>query len=219
MINQSGTHQRRNIVKLLLEFGADPNLADLDGMTPLGWAVDPFVVELLLKHGADPNQRHGHADGRTPLNMVLQNFRGGRSTGIKTRCRIIKMLLDAKADVNICAYNSTKSNLVSALTTRTDYILVEQLFEKRKAELEELGIGVDDGVTLRNVPCSGFRNPIVSVLLRAGAEVCQRELDAAKWTIVRRDIAMAKGYLAYKPVREKYLSRVAEGGMLLLEEL
>jgi ankyrin repeat protein len=56
-------------VKLLLEHGADPNIKNKDGITPLHWAVFKSgvhveVVKLLLEHGADPNIQN--KKGRTP---------------------------------------------------------------------------------------------------------------------------------------------------------
>ncbi|KAH6885199.1 ankyrin repeat-containing domain protein [Thelonectria olida] len=56
-------------VRLLLLFGADPNLADRDGMTPLLASVDRGSLGCavhLLKYGADPNMSIG-PDHETPL--------------------------------------------------------------------------------------------------------------------------------------------------------
>jgi len=47
-----------DVVKLLLEHGADPNVQDDEGETPLhhaaAWRDNVDIVRLLLEHGADP---------------------------------------------------------------------------------------------------------------------------------------------------------------------
>ena len=56
------------VVKLLLEHGANPNIQDADGWTPLHFAVKSChvdVVRVLLDHGADLTIRNN--EGRTPL--------------------------------------------------------------------------------------------------------------------------------------------------------
>lgn len=45
-------------MEILLKAGADPNIRDLDGQTPLHWAAEEGsidTVELLLKRGAERN--------------------------------------------------------------------------------------------------------------------------------------------------------------------
>jgi ankyrin repeat protein len=59
----------REHVQYLLEHGADPNLADVDGMPPLFWAIadggrsDLSIVRLLVGRGANVTRRD--CDGRT----------------------------------------------------------------------------------------------------------------------------------------------------------
>ena len=51
---------RANVVKVLLEHGADPNLADKYGRTALHAAAregDVIMVSELLKHGANPKKK------------------------------------------------------------------------------------------------------------------------------------------------------------------
>ena len=54
----------KNIVKLLLQHGADPNITDINGSSPLHWAAQASfgdIVELLLEQGAEVNeQARGH---------------------------------------------------------------------------------------------------------------------------------------------------------------
>jgi ankyrin repeat protein len=57
-------------VRFLLEHGADPNVQDKDGWTPLHRAVIKChvdVARVLLDYGADPTIRDN--EGRTPLDV------------------------------------------------------------------------------------------------------------------------------------------------------
>lgn len=64
-------HEHPEVVELLLELGADPDLAG-GGLTPLCWAVrfgDSRIVKILLAHGADPLKK---SCGKLP-----RDFEGG----------------------------------------------------------------------------------------------------------------------------------------------
>ena len=79
------------IVKLLLDSGADINKVTNGGFTPLTWAAvkkNDKTVKLLLDSGADPNKVQ--ENGLTPLYIAA--FYGYD--------QIVKLLLDFGADIN-----------------------------------------------------------------------------------------------------------------------
>ena len=61
----------RIVIQLLIKRGANPNLADFRGCTPLRDAAicgNNDLIQLLLDGGADPNKED--EDGRTPLRLA-----------------------------------------------------------------------------------------------------------------------------------------------------
>ena len=56
------------VVRLLLNHGADPNVRDRWGSSPLHSVEDPKIARLLLKKGGDPNVVDDQ--GNTPLHLV-----------------------------------------------------------------------------------------------------------------------------------------------------
>jgi len=72
------------VIKCLIEAGADPNISDKSGVTPLHRAVRTrcaSAVEALLASGSDPRQFNG--SGSTPLHLAVQNTgRGGSGSPV-----------------------------------------------------------------------------------------------------------------------------------------
>jgi len=71
------------LVKVLLDAGADVNAKNIQGMTPLMWAVasdyqNPEIIRMLLARGADPKIKS--RDGQTALDLAK---RLGASAGIE----------------------------------------------------------------------------------------------------------------------------------------
>ncbi|NWX06686.1 ANKR7 protein, partial [Caloenas nicobarica] len=67
-------YQRERCVAMLLEHGADPNLADADGNTALHLAVlspNMTVAWLLLEYNANIDAQN--KEGFTPLNLAVSN--------------------------------------------------------------------------------------------------------------------------------------------------
>ncbi|NXN79638.1 ANR26 protein, partial [Bombycilla garrulus] len=67
-------YEQEKCVAVLLEHGADPNLADADGNTALHLAVlsgNTTVAGLLLEHNANSDAQN--QEGYTPLNIAVSN--------------------------------------------------------------------------------------------------------------------------------------------------
>ncbi|MYF35718.1 MAG: hypothetical protein F4226_02670 [Synechococcus sp. SB0678_bin_12] len=75
------------VVKMLLDAGADPKARDADGRTPLHWAKTPEVVKALLDAGADLEARAEH--GWTLLHWAA---------AFSETPAVVKVLLDAGAN-------------------------------------------------------------------------------------------------------------------------
>jgi ankyrin repeat protein len=94
--------QKRNaeLVGRLLEKGADANLADDNGVTPLygaviGENVDTGIVRMLIEKGANVNVQ-STTRGATPLIYTVVNF----NAPVETKLVAMKLLIENGADPN-----------------------------------------------------------------------------------------------------------------------
>ena len=143
----------RDLLRVLIEKGANVNAPDPDGNIPLCQAVTAEMVRMLVAAGADVNARE--TDGWTPLHAMISRYEpiweGWDPSGESRRAMLenwvgaIEALLAAGADVN--AETSDGETPMS--------ILIDRLCKAGKAEDAE--------------DADGFRR-IREILLKAGAK-------------------------------------------------
>ena len=56
------SYGHKELIQFLISSGANPNLRDFDGDTPLHVCEEPEVADLLLSHGADPAAVNNEGD-------------------------------------------------------------------------------------------------------------------------------------------------------------
>lgn len=114
LLNTAVNYNRIETVKDLLKHGADPNIQDEHGLTPLMRAVNYNHIENvkdLLKHGADPNIQDQH--GLTPLMRALcYNHIENVKILLKHGAYIEKILTHDGRTTTKCATNRTVAKLV-----------------------------------------------------------------------------------------------------------
>ncbi|CAG5096951.1 Similar to ANK3: Ankyrin-3 (Homo sapiens) [Cotesia congregata] len=91
MLHIACLHRQNEVVKLLINNGADINCRDHQGKTPLFYAVhnsDRRIIKILIRNHADINVKAG--DGRTPLSLSVEDVDSD----------IITLLLDNGADIH-----------------------------------------------------------------------------------------------------------------------
>ena len=96
LLHDASYLQRPDIVRTLLNHGANVNLEDKKGRTPLHYGLKSYgdprfaITKLLVKHGADVNARDKYQE--TPLQLALFP---------RPETKVVQVLLDNCANVNI----------------------------------------------------------------------------------------------------------------------
>ena len=144
------------IVRMLLENGADTEVENQHGVTPLHWAAEKGnddIAEMLIEHGADVN--HQSKNGGNPL----------VSAAMKGNLKIAKMLVEKGADIE-----TENKHGITPL-----YWAAEKAHEDIAELLIEHGANVnhrtDNGSTPLSGAAFGGNIKIVNMLLEKGANV------------------------------------------------
>ncbi len=152
----------QDMVEILIELGADVNLQDQLGNTPLIYAAassigddNDEVMKILVKSGADLEAKDN--DGYTALFWAFEMIRGDR----------IKILVELGADINIrdgCDYTP----LIRASASKNNTVwLVDTLLEAG-ADVNLFGF---DGATALIAASEAGNKRAVQALVEAGADL------------------------------------------------
>jgi uncharacterized protein len=131
----------QEVPKILLEKGADPNLADKKGQTPLLAAVKERrleLVKILLEKGADPNL--GDANGVQPLLLAV----------LANQAPLANLLLDKGAQKAFLGrYTMSKEGIVTDTKTGLEWFRCrDRIYSANtwnKAQIWVLGLKVGGG--------------------------------------------------------------------------
>ncbi|OIW23532.1 ankyrin [Coniochaeta ligniaria NRRL 30616] len=168
------------IFRTLLIANADPNLASVLGTTPLTLALKlrhlpnrEFIVEKLLRHFANPNKPDEHQVA--PLALCLKApWREKHDYVSWMDIRLVTLLVQAGADPNSCGPGMANTSPLKMI-----------LLDRRAGHCTAFDysrllsvVGMD--MRVARMP-EGLTNPLIPILLKAGAEVTQALLDSVTW--------------------------------------
>ncbi len=120
-------------LRILLDSGADINLADDTGMTPLLIAAiqdRTDLIKLLISAGADINAERSNTDKTTPLEWAARN--NSEET--------IRILLDAGAEINHVSENGTP---LDAAIKEENSTAADYLRDAGGKTAEQLGVAIN----------------------------------------------------------------------------
>uniref|UniRef100_A0ABD2XL82 Uncharacterized protein n=1 Tax=Trichogramma kaykai TaxID=54128 RepID=A0ABD2XL82_9HYME len=165
-------HYHKDMVELLLRGGADANLANKDGLTPLhvisklGHYYYCELVELFFKINNELNKlvKVNAQDklGQTPLHFALSHY----------RISVAEFLLIKGADPNLPS-NDGSTALHAICKTQNDGDLATILFNTAVGEIQKMKVDAKDklGRTPLQWAVANLLSDVVDVLLENGADL------------------------------------------------
>ena len=158
-LHQASRLESVDVMRWLLDHGADPNARTCYGNIPLFYAkMNPQAVQALIDNNADVNSQNN--DGHTPLHRVFSHVRSGLEQNIAD---VVRRLLEHGADPNICSNDhSTPLHRASS----GGWLEAARLLLSHGAKIDEKD---ENGMTPFRLAASGGHDEITKLLLEHGA--------------------------------------------------
>lgn len=194
-VSYADTQVGYEIVKLLLEHGANPNQVGYCAELPLETAfLTPKVVALLLEYGANPNQANGL--GYVPLHRIIYE-------DAEIAIPVIELLLKYGADINaIKPFDRSTPLLAAVIEGSANKIIVHLL--KNGADVN-FGIGGKQYCTPLFVALQKNDYKKVKILLEHGANPNKKDLEGGNslfWTHDKKLIDLLVEYGALIDIKD-----------------
>jgi ankyrin repeat protein len=165
LYNQNPIPAYADIITLLFQLGADPNITDIYGQTAIFKTSNTQCIQSLIQNGANPNIRD--EDGQTILMKLCKELIIGQDRNIQS----INVLIAGGADVNIID-NSNKTAIIYAAFQQVVYVgignpaLVQLLLQN----------GADPNLGSLLETASSSPNPQIKELVRLHTQEKRKEL-------------------------------------------
>jgi ankyrin repeat protein len=145
------------VVAVLLDAGAEVNIAEADDMTPLSVCQDLGIVRSLISHGADVNAQDSQGD--TALHGYCYHWKRD----------LVSLVLDNGADAAI-TNNSLYTPLMTACEQNHSEI-AEMLLTRSHGAKAGINAQSADGSTALSIAAGAGAIDCVQILIAAGADV------------------------------------------------
>lgn len=170
------------LVQQMLLVGADPNLPDNQGLTPLHltamqWNAGEGMMKLLIENGADINKKASSTKG-TPLIQALET----------NNIALVRLLLDCNADPNSADQYGTSPLLLAVLRGTGEAV---DLLLQSGAKTNHKN---DRGQTALHIACQYGMTREIGLLLAQKADANARDADGR----TPLHVAVTLGYANYE---------------------
>ena len=161
-----------NIVDLLLDSGATADVCDSDGFTPFYFACQNGHVDVFKQFSTSSVDEVYGANSETVLHVAVSN----------QHTRIIQLLLDRKANVNVC---TTTGSTPLYLASKIGNLEIVRMLVRAGANVKSGNL--EEGVTPLHVACECEHVHVVDFLLRQGASFnCKFTCSKAVGAVFKR---------------------------------